>query len=257
MIGAVAGDIVGSSFERNNPKTKTFELFGPGCRFTDDTVLTVALADSILTGEEYAKNLKAYARRYPDAGYGRGFARWAASDGTGPYGSWGNGAAMRTSPVGHAFGDLETVLAKAEEYAAATHNHPDGIRGAQATSAAIFLGRTGKGKEEIRAFVERRFGYDLGMHVDEIRQGHAFDGSCRGTVPQAIRSFLDSADYEDAVRTAVSLGGDSDTLACIAGGIAEAFYGGVPEAIREKAFGYLDGRLAGVVRAFMEAHCEQ
>ena len=255
MIGAVAGDVVGSRFERDNAKTKQFELFGPGCRFTDDTVLTVALADTILTGKDCAKNLKAWARSYPDAGYGNAFWRWAAGETTGPYGSCGNGAAMRISPVGHAYGDLETVLAKAEEYTAATHNHPEGIKGGQATAAAIYLGRTGRSKAEIREYVEGRFGYDLGRHVDEIRPGYAYDASCQGTVPQAIRAFLDSTDYEDAIRTAVSLGGDSDTLACIAGGIAEAYYGGVPETIREKTFERLDARLAGVVREFMAAHC--
>lgn len=255
MLGAITGDIVGSVYEWHNIKTKEFELFSPSCFFTDDSVLTIALADSILTGTPYVENLKAFARRYPDAGYGGGFRHWVQSASSAPYHSFGNGAAMRISPVGYAYGDLETVLAKAEAFTAVTHNHPEGIRGGQATAAAIFLARTGKSKEDIRAFVESRYGYDLSRHVDKIRPTYQFNETCQETVPQAIRAFLDSTDFEDAIRTAISLGGDSDTLACITGGIAQAFYGGVPAPIQEKVYAILDEPLGRITREFMGRFC--
>ena len=255
MLGAIVGDIVGSVYEWNNIKTKKFELFSPKCFFTDDTVLTVALADSILTGAPYVKNLKKFSLMYPDAGYGGGYRRWVLSESFAPYNSYGNGAAMRISPVGFAYDDLDTVLQKAEEFTAVTHNHPEGIKGGQATAAAIYLGRTGKTKEEIRAFMEERFGYDLSRHVDEIRPTYKFNETCQGTVPQAIRAFLDSTDFEDAIRTAISLGGDSDTLACITGGIAQAFYVGVPLPIQNKVYAILDEPLGQITREFMDRYC--
>jgi ADP-ribosylglycohydrolase len=251
MIGAIVGDIVGSIFEWHNVKTKDFPLFSDACFFTDDSILTVALADSILTGTPYVENLKAFYRWYPDGGYGGSFHRWASSPSSAPYNSWGNGAAMRISPVGFAYDDRDAVLQKAKEFTEVTHNHPEGIKGSQATAAAIFMARTGKSKADIRQFVEDRFQYDLSRHVDEIRPAYAFDESCQGTVPQAIRAFLDSADFEDAIRTAISLGGDSDTLACITGGIAQAFYGGVPENVQQKVYSILDDRLGGIAREFM------
>jgi len=206
MIGAIAGDIIGSVYEWNNIKTKTFVLFSPRCSFTDDTVLTVALADSILTGTSYVDNLKTFYRWYPDRGYGGSFDYWAQSTESGPYDSWGNGAAMRVSPVGYAYDDLDMVLKKAEEFTEITHNHPEGIKGGQAAAAAIFLARMGKSKAEIKDFIEMQFQYDLSRHVDEIRPSYRFDVSSQGTVPQAIRAFIDSTDFEDVVRTAVSLG---------------------------------------------------
>ncbi|HOW97698.1 MAG TPA: ADP-ribosylglycohydrolase family protein [Kiritimatiellia bacterium] len=255
MLGALAGDIIGSVYEWNNIKTKQFPLFSPQCFFTDDSVLTVALADAILTGTPYAQNLKKFFLLYPKRGYGGGFARWASSEDSKPYHSFGNGAAMRISPAGWAYDTLEEVLDKAREFTAVTHNHPEGIKGGQATAAAIFLGRAGRTKDDIRAYVEDNFGYDLSRHVDEIRPAYAFNETCQETVPQAIRAFLDSTDFEDAIRTAVSLGGDTDTLACITGGIAEAFYGGVPPAIRNKAYAILDPRLGDITRAFVARHC--
>ncbi len=255
MLGAIAGDIIGSVYEWRRIKTKTFELFSPGCHFTDDTVLTAALADSILTERPLAENLKRFYRWYPDRGYGGSFHYWAQSRKTKPYGSWGNGAAMRASPAGFAYDDLDTVLLRAGEFTAVTHSHPEGIKGGQAVAAAVFLARTGETKDAIMAFVESRFGYDLSRHVDEIRPSYGYDASCRGTVPQAIRAFIDSVDFEDAVRTAVSLGGDSDTLACITGGIAQAFYGGVPAAIAGKVYSILDERLGGVTREFTARYC--
>lgn len=256
MIGAIAGDIVGSVYEWNNIKRKDFPLFGDRCFFTDDSILTVALADTIMTGTPYVDNLKKFYRWYPNGGYGGSFHVWAQSTNSEPYNSWGNGAAMRISPVGYAYNDLETVLKKAGEFTEITHNHPEGIKGGQATAAAIFLARTEKSKNEIKGFVEARFGYDLSRHVDEIRPTYSFDVSSQGTVPQAIRAFLDSADYEDAIRTAISLGGDSDTLACITGGIAQSFYRGVSWSIQEKVYSVLDDRLASITRLFMARYCD-
>jgi len=252
MLGAIAGDIIGSVYEWNRIKTKEFPLFSPGCTFTDDSVLTVALAEAIMDKSDYGKLLKDYYRRYPDRGYGGAFHNWAGSSESGPYNSWGNGAAMRISPAGFAFESLDEVLERAKAYTEITHNHPEGIKGAQATAAAIFLARTGTAKEDIKRYVEETFKYDLSRSLSEIRPGYRFDESCQGTVPEAITAFLESTDYEDAVRNAVSLGGDSDTLACITGGIAHAFYGGVPEPISRKVYQILDDELASVTREFME-----
>ena len=257
MIGAIAGDIIGSVYEWNHIKTKHFELFSPGCSFTDDSVLTIALADSILNDRDYVSFMKSYYRRYPNAGYGGFFHHWARLPDSRPYNSWGNGAAMRISPVGFAFDTLEEVLTKAKQYTEVTHNHPEGIKGAQATASAIFLGRTGKTKGEIRDFIGTSFGYNLSRTLDEIRPTYGFDESCQGTVPQAIQSFLESEDFEDAIRNAISLGGDSDTLACITGGIAQAFYGGVPEAIARKVMEILDQDLRDVTSEFMKVYCEE
>jgi ADP-ribosylglycohydrolase len=255
MIGAIAGDIAGSVYEWNNIKTKDFELFSDKCFFTDDTVLTAALADTIMTGIPYDENMRHFYMLYPDAGYGGSFHNWAQNPDLGPYNSWGNGAAMRVSPVGYAFNDLETVLFKAKEYTEITHNHPEGIKGGQAVAASIFLARKGKSKNWIREYIEDRFGYDLSRHVDEIRPSYRFDVSSQGTVPQAIRAFIDSTDFEDALRTAVSLGGDCDTLTCITGGIAQAFYKGVPENIQARVYEILDERLGQITRRFMKHFC--
>jgi len=257
MIGAIAGDIIGSVYEWNNIKTKNFELFSPKCHFTDDSILTIALADSILTGASYVDNMKKFYRWYPQGGYGGSFHIWARSESAEPYNSWGNGAAMRISPVGYAYNDFDTVLHKAKEFTEVTHNHTEGIKGGQATAAAIFLARTGKSKNEIKEFIETQFQYDLSKHVDNIRPTYKFDVSSQGTVPQAIRAFIDSTDFEDAIRTAVSLGGDTDTLACITGGIAQAFYGGVPERIVNKVYDILDERLGKITKEFMDKYCEK
>ncbi len=251
MLGAIAGDIIGSVYEWDNIKTKEFPLFSPRCFFTDDSILTIALADSLLTGASYTANMKKFYRLYPDGGYGGSFHHWAQSPSSSPYNSWGNGAAMRISPVGFAYDDLATVLQKAEEYTAVTHNHPEGIKGGQATAAAIFLARSGRSKEEIRAYIESTFDYDLHRTVDEIRPGYKFTESCQETVPQAIRAFIDSTSFEDAIRNAISLGGDSDTLACITGGIAQAFYQGVPAEIAARVYEFLDEWLGDITRRFM------
>src|SRR3954466_14214039 len=229
MLGAIAGDVIGSVYERRPIKTTEFGLFHPLCRFTDDTVLTVALADSLLHGAPYVALLKQYYRSYPNAGYGGSFHQWAQSERSDPYNSWGNGSAMRASPVGFALPTLEEVLEQAKKSAEVTHDHPEGIKGAQAVASAVFLARTGQSKEQIKGFVETSFGYPLDTPLDEIRPTYEFEVSCQKSVPQAVRAFLESDDFEDAVRKEISLGGDSDTLACMAGGVAQAFYGGVPE----------------------------
>ena len=252
MIGALTGDIVGSIYEWNNIKTTDFPLFQDGCCFTDDSVLTVALAEAILTGDSCESLMRQYYHRYPDAGYGCRFIKWAESIRPAPGNSWGNGAAMRISPVGWAYNSVEEVLNKAEEFTAVTHSHPEGIKGAQAVAAAIFLGRTGTAKPEIRNYITNTFGYDLSRTCDEIRPGYEYDVSCRGTVPPAFSAFLESTDFENALRLAVSLGGDTDTLACITGSIAEAYYGCVPEEIRRQTFTYLDDHLLQVCREFVE-----
>lgn len=234
MIGAIAGDIIGSAYEFGLTKSKDFPLFGPRSTFTDDSVLTVAVAQAILTNGDYRRAVLEFGRRFPGRGYGGGFQAWLGSADPRPYNSWGNGSAMRVSPVGFAFDTVEDVLREARRSAEFTHDHPEGIKGAQAAALAVFLARTGRDKDPIRSEVTSRFGYDLARAVDEIRPDFGHDESCQRTVPEAIICFLESTSYEDAVRNAVSLGGDADTLACIAGGIAEAFYGPVPSAIKEK-----------------------
>jgi ADP-ribosylglycohydrolase len=255
MIGAIAGDIIGSVYEWSNIKTTRFELFSPACRFTDDSVLTIALADTILNGDDYAKKMKEYYHRYPNAGFGGSFSGWARSVDKPAYNSWGNGAAMRISPAGFAYTTLEETLKQAEGFTALTHNHPEGIKGGCATSAAIFLARNGSNKNEIKEYIQTQFGYNLERTLDQIRPSYTFDVSCQGSVPEAIIAFLESEDFEDAIRKAISLGGDSDTIACITGGIAQAFYGGVPETITRRVYAILDEPLRKITSAFMEKFC--
>ncbi len=247
MLGAIAGDIIGSVYEFHNVKKEDFPLFSPKSRFTDDTVLTCATADAIISKASYLEKYKEYYRLYPNRGYGGRFKRWAAAKDTEPYNSWGNGSAMRVSPIGFAFDTIEKVLKEAKKSAEVTHNHPEGIKGAQAVAAAIFLARQGKGKDEIKKFIQDSFGYDLNRTLEQMRYHYHFDISCQGSVPQAITAFLLSSNFEDAIRKAISIGGDSDTIACMVGGIAEAFYGSVPDDIKVKVFEVLDGRLRGVV----------
>jgi ADP-ribosylglycohydrolase len=250
MIGAIAGDIIGSVYEFNQIKTKEFPLFVERSHFTDDSVLTAAVADAILSGRSYKESMLDIGRRYPDSGYGGSFIGWLFSENPQPYNSWGNGSAMRVSPVGFAFQSEEKVLSEAKKSAEISHNHPEGIKGAQAAALAIFLARSGHGKDTIRKRLADEFGYDLERTVDGIRPDYSFNESCQETVPEAIVAFLDSNSYEDAVRNAVSLGGDSDTLACITGGIAEAFYGGVPDSIVKEARMRLTPDLLAVVDDF-------
>jgi ADP-ribosylglycohydrolase len=250
MLGAIIGDIIGSVHEGMGTKTKDFPLFIPGSTFTDDTVLTVAVSDWILTGEDLTDILRSYYLAYPDRGYGGMFHQWARARQRTPYNSFGNGSAMRVSPVGFGFEKIDDVLLWAERNSAVTHNHPEGIRGAQATAAAVYYARHVKDRDQIRKTLESMFGYDLSIPLDQIRPGYSFDETCQGTVPQAITAFLESTSYEDAIRNAISLGGDADTLACITGGIAEAFYEGIPQDLAMKAKWLLDPKLAEVVHRF-------
>jgi ADP-ribosylglycohydrolase len=252
MLGAIIGDIVGSIYEFDNHRSVDFPFFGPKCFYTDDSILTIALADSILNNRDYTTLLKEYTHRYPGRGYGGGFQHWALSENREPYNSFGNGAAMRISPVGWAFDNLPGVLAAAEKYTAITHNHPEGIKGGQTTAACIFLARNGQSKDEIRAYITQTFGYDLSRTCDQIRPTYQFNETCQETVPEAIIAFLESTDFENAIRLAISLGGDSDTLACITGGIADAFYGGVPTWMADHALEMLSPQLREVVKQFRE-----
>lgn len=251
MTGAIAGDIIGSVYEFDNIKTMDFPLFTNESDYTDDTIMTVAVADWLLNGGDLAKVMQRYGREYPypTGGYGGRFSGWLREKDPLPYNSWGNGSAMRVSAVGWMFDSLEKTLEVAKETAVVTHNHPEGIKGAQATAAAIYLARTGKSKQDIKQYIETAFSYDLGRTCDEIRPFYRFNESCQGTVPEAIIAFLDSSDFEDAIRLAVSLGGDSDTLACITGGIAEAFYG-IPEDIEKQVSDKLPGTFQKVIKEF-------
>ena len=235
MLGAIAGDIIGSAYEWERTKFYGFRLFTPESTFTDDTVLTVAVADCILHGKDYTTTLREYGHRYPAAGWGGMFFRWLFTQNPAPYNSFGNGSAMRVSPVGFAFDTMEEVLAEATRSAEVSHDHPEGIKGARAVAVCILMARQGKSRDDIKAFIETEFGYNLSRTLDEIRPSYRFDETCQGSVPEAIIAFLESTDYEDAVRKAVSLGGDADTLACMTGGIAQAYYRVIPESIIAEA----------------------
>jgi ADP-ribosyl-[dinitrogen reductase] hydrolase len=250
LLGAISGDVIGSVYEYNAPRTTDFKLFTPHSQVTDDSVLTIAVADAILNGKQYQKYIRDYARKYPDSGFGGYFRQWMYSNDPQPYNSYGNGSAMRVSPVGWAFDTVEDVLREAEASAAVTHNHPEGVKGAQAVALAIFRARTGASKDDIRQEITESFGYELSQTLDEIRPGYHFNETCQETVPPAIIAFLESNDFEDAIRMAISLGGDADTLAAITGSIAEAFYGGVPEEIAAEVWKRIPKELQEVVERF-------
>jgi ADP-ribosylglycohydrolase len=255
MIGAIAGDIIGSVYESSCLKTTEFDIFTTYSTFTDDSVLTVAVADCILNGKDYATTFKQYARKYPFAGFGGMFLEWVDSDSFAPYNSFGNGSAMRVSPVGFAFDTMEEVLAEAKRSAEVTHNHLEGIKGAQAVAAAIFLARKQESKSKIKDFIEKNFGYNLRQTLEEIRPYYYFDETCEGSVPQAIIAFLESDSFEDAVRKAISLGGDSDTIGCMTGGIAQAYYQNIPDYIIKEVRNRLDSELLKVVKQFNTSYC--
>ena len=258
MYGAILGDMIGSPYEFDmGDKTKDFPLFPSNAGFTDDTVMTIAVAEAFMgapdTDTVIKKRLvdamRKYGKRYPDSGYGIRFLDWLAAEDPKPYNSWGNGSAMRVASVAWLFADLPTVRRMARLSAEVTHNHPEGIKGAEATASVIFLARTGATKEEIRAYVEREFGYALNRTCDEIRPDYHHVESCMETVPEAITAFLEGESFEDVIRTAVSLGGDCDTLTCIAGSMAEGFYG-VPEALRKECEKRLPEDLLQVLARF-------
>ncbi|MCQ2559402.1 MAG: ADP-ribosylglycohydrolase family protein [Clostridia bacterium] len=259
MLGAVVGDVVGSVYEFNNIKSKKFPLFGPKCRFTDDSVMTMANA---LAGIEYIQQnrsvefftskliqeMKRLGKQYPRVGYGGEFRKWLFSKVSLPYQSYGNGSAMRVSPVAWIAQSLEETEYLAEASASVTHNHSEGIKGAKATAGAIYLARTGSSKEAICDYIQLNY-YSLDFTLEQIRPQYQFDVSCQGSVPQAIKAFLEGRDFEDAIRNAISLGGDSDTIGAITGSIAEAFWG-IPEDIANKARSYLTPELQGVEKRF-------
>src|SRR6056297_1561647 len=250
MLGAIAGDIIGSVYEHQPIKTTDFPLFQSRCRFTDDTVLTVAIADAIIKNNDYKSALKTYGQAYPDAGFGMLFFNWLFASPGEPYNSFGNGSAMRVSPVGFAFDTKETVLEEAEKSAAVTHNHPAGVAGAQAVALAVFMGRQGAEKSEIKSEIESRFGYELDRRLDTIRPDYTFDVTCQGSVPESIIAFLESESVEDAIRKAISLGGDSDTMGCISGAIAQAYYKQIPEEIVKKVYSRLPEAFIPVIENF-------
>jgi ADP-ribosylglycohydrolase len=253
MLGAIVGDVIGSPFEHHNVRHADFRLFERGAQCTDDSVLTVATADVLLNGHAYGPTYQNYFHRFPNAGYGGNFVVWANRRESRPYHSWGNGSAMRVGPVGWAKATLSEVLDEAERSAAVTHDHPDGILGAQAIAACVFFARTEHDRARLREFVHDGCGYPLDRTLDEIRPVYEFDASCKGTVPVAVQAFLESRDVEDAIRLAVSVGGDSDTIACIAGAIAHAFYGGVPKHLLEPVLEiYLSPDLVDVSLSFCE-----
>jgi ADP-ribosylglycohydrolase len=233
ILGAIAGDIIGSAYEFNNVKSMDFELFTNETYFTDDSVLTLATMDAILNRTDYTQAYQIFGRKYPHRGYGGNFHSWIYDDNPEPYNSWGNGSAMRASPVGWSCDSIDAVLSEAKKTAEVTHNHPEGIKGAQAAAVAVYMARTGKTKNEIKKYIVDSFEYDLDRTIDEIRSVYDYDVSCQGSVPEAIIAFLESTDFENAIRLAVSIGGDSDTIACITGGIAEAFYQEIPEHITD------------------------
>jgi ADP-ribosylglycohydrolase len=250
LLGAIAGDVIGSVYEYNAPKSTGFEMFTPDSQITDDSILTIAVADAIVTGRSYLDSIRGYALEYPNSGYGGMFRQWMHAEKPQPYNSFGNGSAMRVSPVGWAFDTVEEVLREAQASAAVTHNHPEGIKGAQAVALAIFRARNGSTKEDIRNEITERFGYNLSMTLDEIRPTYRFDETCQKTVPPAMVAFLESENFENAIRNAVSLGGDADTLAAITGSITEAFYGGVPEEIATEVWKRVPKKLQEIVERF-------
>jgi len=250
IIGAIAGDIIGSVFEWHNVKSISFDLFCLESRFTDDSVLTLATMSALINNTGYAQAYHSFGRKFPNVGYGHSFRSWLLSNNPKPYNSWGNGSAMRISPVGWYGNSIDEVMMEAQKSAEVTHNHPEGIKGAQATASAIFLARSGKSKDDIKNFIIENFSYDLNRTIDDIRPGYKFDVSCQGSVPEAIIAFLESTDFESAIRLAVSLGGDSDTIACITGGIAEAYYQTIPKHIVDNVLTILPDELLTIVHDF-------
>ena len=262
MIGAILGDIVGSPYEFDKAsKVKDFTLFDQRCEFTDDTVMTLAVANALCSissdaSEDEIKSavitsMQETGKRYPDRGYGARFISWLFSDNPKPYNSYGNGSAMRVSSVGWLYSTLERTLEVARYTAEVTHNHPEGIKGAESVAAAIFLARKGCEKKEIKSYMEKFYNYDLSRTIDQIRPYYHHVESCQETVPEALTAFFEGKDFEDVVRTAVSLGGDADTLTAIAASIAEAYYP-VSKSLYEKAKSYLDSYLKSVLEKIDE-----
>lgn len=255
IIGAVAGDIIGSRHKGKLSDPYGFTLFNDNSSdFTSDSVLTIAVMDSFLNGRDYSQSLKIYGRKYPGKKYGTTFSRWLRQDNAKPYFSWNNGAALRVSPVGFAARTISEAFDESFKCAEVSHNHPDGIKGAQAIALTVFLAKNGRTKEEIRNFIERTFGYNLQRKIEEIRPDYYYDQSAEGSVPEAVIAFLESSDYESAVRLAVSLGGNSSSLACITGGIAQAFYKDIPVYITKPVIEKLSPELFDIINEFSERY---
>lgn len=255
MLGAIIGDIVGSRFEWHNIKTKQFDFLTHSCFFTDDSVMSLAIAKAILETKQPTQLkdnavicMRDVGRHYPDCGYGGSFCNWMFSSNPKPYNSYGNGAAMRVSACGFAASSLEEAIAMSKAVTEVTHNHPEGLKGAESTTVALYMARTGSSILEIRDYIDKHY-YPMNFTLDGIRDSYQFNETCQDTVPQALMAFFESTSFEDAIRNAISIGGDSDTLAAITGGIAEAYYG-IPEAIRKHALTFLDERLLGILNAF-------
>ena len=250
ILGAIVGDVIGSVYEWNNAKSIDFPLFKSETTFTDDSVLTIATMRAILYNEHYTKTYQEFGRNYSNRGYGDRFIWWLMQSNPKPYDSWGNGSAMRVSPIGWFFDNIEDVLEQAKKSAEVSHNHPEGIKGAQAVAASVYLARKGKSKNGIKEYIAHNFSYDLDRTIDEIRPTYEFDVSCQGSVPEAIIAFLESTDFENAIRLAISIGGDSDTIACITGAIAEAYYKEIPNDIIEKVWELLPEEFTNIVEEF-------
>lgn len=256
MIGAIIGDIVGSRFERFNHRSKDFELLSPKCFFTDDSVMSLAVCDALMRSrcndndlsKQAIRSMQKIGRLYPACGYGNSFFRWMYTDDPQPYNSYGNGAAMRVSGCGYVGRSVEEVKQLSRSVTEVTHNHPEGLKGAEATATAVFLARTGKSINEIKNYIVKNY-YSLDFTIDGIRETYKYNETCQDTVPQALEAFFESTDFEDAIRNAISIGGDSDTLAAITGSVAEAYYG-VPTSIRKRAITFLDERLLEILLEF-------
>lgn len=256
MKGAIVGDIIGSHYEFLPCKEKDFLLFGDHYYYTDDSVLTLATADSIINNISYLDSYLKWSKKYPHMSWGERYNAWFRDDIHEPYNSFGNGSAMRVAPIGWAFKTLEETQEEAKKSAEVTHNHPEGIKGAQAVATAIFMARNKKSKYEIKEYMEDKYGYNLSRKYTEIQPGYTFDVTCQGSVPEAIIAFLDSKDFEDCIRNAVALGGDADTQACIAGAIAEAYYGGVPKDIWDTCEEVLEPEMNQLVEDFYDKYAE-
>ena len=254
LLGSIAGDIIGSAYEFHNIRTTEFPLFTERSHYTDDTVMTLAVANKILHKSTYERELQDFGRRYPKSGFGTNFKEWIFSNEPKPYNSYGNGSAMRVSPIAYVYNDIDDVLSEAKHSAEITHNHPEGIKGAQAVAAAVFLARNGSSKDEIKNYITQNFNYDLNRTIDNIRLNYHFDETCQGSVPEAIIAFLESQDFEASIRLAVSIGGDSDTIASITGAISEAFYKDIPKEIKEEVIKLLPDDLLKVLLNFTEKY---
>lgn len=254
MIGSIIGDCIGSVYEWHKTEVYDFEMFGDGTDYTDDSVMSFATCSALLTGRSYGECYKDFGNRYPGRGYGGMFQTWLDSSSNAPFNSFGNGSAMRVSPIGYAFDDPKMVLSEARKSAECTHDHPEGIKGAQATALAVYMARIGKPKSEIKRVISKGFGYDLDRTLADIAPLYQFDATCQGSVPESIICFLESDSFMDAIKKAIRLNGDADTMACIAGGIAQAFYKEIPKDVAQKTVELLPEEFQNIIRDFYKTY---